>query len=213
MRHAALDRAAREAGGRIVAALAARFRDLDIAEEAFAEACARAAEDWPREGSPRDPAGWLYRVAHRCALDALRRRRTRLRLAPDPPPVEPNAEDLMTDDVALIPDERLRLIFVCCHPAVAAEARAAPTLRLVCGLSTGEIARAFLVSEAALAQRLVRAKRKIAAAGCRSRYPDATLGPNGWTRCCPRLRWPTPRRTRTRPARDRSRATLRRCWG
>jgi len=169
-----LDRTARAAGARIIGALAARFRDLDIAEDAFAEACARAARAWPSSGEPRDPAAWLYRAAERSALDAVRRRKVRDRWAPSisgPDVSEPAAED------ALIPDERLRLIFICCHPAVAAEARAALTLRLVCGLSVPEIARAFLVSEVALAQRLTRAKRKIARAG----VPFETPRPPEWT--------------------------------
>ena len=94
MDNAALDRVAREASGRIIAALAARFRDLDLAEDAYADACAIAAETWPQDGVPGDPAAWLYRTAERRALDALRRRFTRERLVPDAPPPEPTAEDL-----------------------------------------------------------------------------------------------------------------------
>lgn len=170
-----LAEAARQDGGRIIAALAAIFRDLDLAEEAYAEACARAAAVWSQD-PPRDPAAWLYATARRRALDAVRRRGVRRRLTPEPPAPEPTVEDVMTSDEALIPDERLRLIFVCCHPAVAPEARAALTLRLVCGLSTREIAGAFLVSEPAMFQRLTRAKKKIAQAG----VPFEIPGPEAW---------------------------------
>jgi RNA polymerase sigma-70 factor (ECF subfamily) len=161
----ALERVFRAASGRTIGALAVRYRNLDLAEDAFAEACARAVEVWRERGTPRDPTAWLYRVADRIAVDALRRARTRRHYVPDAVAVEVNAEQAMIDDSYLIPDDRLRLIFICCHPAVAAETRAALTLRLVCGLTVTEIARAFLVAEPTLAQRLVRAKRKIADAG------------------------------------------------
>lgn len=175
MNTAHLDAVFRAANGRIIAALTARFRNLDLAEDAFAEACARAVTAWAAE-MPRDPAGWLYRVAERVALDQVRRAGTRATAQLPEPEPEPTAEELMMADARLIPDERLQLIFVCCHPAIHPEARAALTLRLVCGLSTGEIARAFLIGEPTLAQRLVRAKKKIAVAG----IPFAVPGPDAW---------------------------------
>lgn len=164
-----------EARPRVVAALAVRLRDLDLAEDAFAEACAAALVAWPQQ-APRDPAAWLWRAALRRAIDAKRRAAVRDRAVHDAPPPPPTPEEALMAADEPIPDERLRLIFVCCHPTIGADARAALTLKVVCGLSTERLARAFLIAEPAMLQRITRAKRKIAAAG----VPFEVPGPAAW---------------------------------
>jgi RNA polymerase sigma-70 factor (ECF subfamily) len=155
---------------RIVAALARRFGDLDIAEEAAAEAFAIAVERWPATGVPPNPGGWLTTTATRKAIDRMRRERKR--------DDRQKAALVTSNDEARaapgpIDDDRLRLIFTCCHPALAMDARVALTLRMVGGLTVAEIARAFLVQEAAMARRITRAKAKIRAARIPYRVPSA----------------------------------------
>ncbi len=153
---------------RVVAGLARRFSDLDVAEEAAAEAFAVAVERWPREGVPPNPGGWLATTATRKAIDRLRRESKR--------DAKQQAAWMMHDDTppeltGPVEDDRLRLVFTCCHPALAMEARVALTLRLVGGLTVGEIARAFLVQETTMAKRITRAKAKIKAAHIPFRVP------------------------------------------
>ncbi|WP_440201347.1 RNA polymerase sigma factor [Amycolatopsis orientalis] len=166
---AVLERVFRAEHGRAVAVLARVFDDLDLAEDAVQEACAIATEKWRAEGLPPSPAGWLITTARNRGIDRLRReagRADRHALAALLHAAEPF-------DEGAVPDERLRLIFTCCHPALGAAARVALTLRLLGGLTTAEIAHAFLVPESTLAQRLVRAKAKIRAARIPYRVPDA----------------------------------------
>ncbi len=138
-------------------------RDLDAAEESVQDAYVAALRAWARDGVPARPGAWLTTTARRSALNAIARRDTlRAKLALL---LEPEAADLPDPDEDAIPDDRLRLVFTCCHPALAREAQVALTLRLVCGVATADVAHAFLVSEPAMAARLTRAKKKIAAAG------------------------------------------------
>jgi RNA polymerase sigma-70 factor (ECF subfamily) len=146
-------------------------RDIDLAEECVQDAYAKALTVWAERGVPAKPAAWLTTAARNRALDLLRRDATWQRLMPMV--VEDDVIDEPVLDDGEIPDDRLRLICTCCHPALAPEARVALTLRLLCGLTTAEVARAFLVSEATMAARITRAKKKIAAAGIPYRVPSA----------------------------------------
>jgi len=165
----AVERVFREEYGRLIAALVRRFGDIDIAEEAAGEALVTALEKWPEDGVPANPGGWLTVTAGNRAIDRIRREKLR--------DAKHQAALMITDETpheptGVVEDDRLRLLFTCCHPALAPEARVALTLRLLGGLTVPEIAQAFLVQETTMGQRITRAKKKIAAANVPYRIPE-----------------------------------------
>lgn len=183
---AAVEAVFRRESGRIVAGLIRLAGSFDVAEEAMQEAMAAALVHWPAKGIPENPAAWITSAAQRKLIDYARRSRTRL-----------EKQDEVARDLELrrsagsgeesedmnFPDDRLRLIFTCCHPALNAEAQVALTLRTLGGLTTTEIAKAFLLPEPTLAQRLVRAKKKIQTARIHMKFRRRSGCRNGWRRC------------------------------
>src|SRR3954466_26337 len=166
----ALERVFREEYGRLIASLVRRFGDIDLAEEAAGEALVVALEKWPESGGPPNPRGWPPPPAAHPPTDRLRREKQR--------DAKHQAALMVHDDtpheyVGPVEDDRLRLLFTCCHPSLAPEARIALTLRLLGGLTVAEVAQAFLVPETTMAQRITRAKKKIAAANVPYRVPEA----------------------------------------
>src|SRR5215207_125578 len=163
----------RKESGRSVATLIRVVGDIDLAEDAVQEAFAVALSKWPDDGLPPNPGGWITTTARNRAIDRLRRESRGRELLGEVAVLAPTDDLDQPEEAAPVPDERLRLIFTCCHPALSTEAQVALTLQLLGGLTTAEVARSFLVAEPAMAQRLVRAKRKIKAARIPYRVPEA----------------------------------------
>ena len=193
----AVGRIFRAESGRSLATLIGVFADIDLAEDAVQEAFAVALRKWPTEGVPSNPGGWITTTARNHAIDRLRRESRGRQLLNEVAMLASGNEDPgPSDEVGPVRDDRLRLIFTCCHPALSTEAQVALTLRLLAGLSTRQVAAAFLVSEATMAARLARAKRKIRAA----RIPSSRTRPScpiGCALSCPWCTWST---TPARPA-------------
>jgi RNA polymerase sigma-70 factor (ECF subfamily) len=171
LKEAEIGRVFRQESGRSVASLIRAFGDIDLAEDAVQESFAVALARWPEDGLPPNPGGWITTTARNRALDRLRRESRGRELLVQAAMLSHDDDDY-SEDMLAMEDDRLRLIFMCCHPALSREAQVALTLRLLGGLSTMEVARSFLVAEPAMAQRLVRAKRKIKAARIPYRVPD-----------------------------------------
>jgi RNA polymerase sigma-70 factor (ECF subfamily) len=163
----------REESGRSLAALIGAFGDIDVAEDAVQEAFAVALGKWPCDGVPPNPGGWITTTARHHAIDRLRRESRGRELLSEVAVLLPGSDDPGNPEVGPVPDDRLRLIFTCCHPALSTQAQTALTLRLLGGLSTRQVASSFLVTEATMARRLVRAKHKIKAARIPYRVPEA----------------------------------------
>ncbi|MCU1656278.1 MAG: polymerase subunit sigma-24 [Pseudonocardiales bacterium] len=163
----------REESGRSVATLIRVFGDIDVAEDAVQDAFALALRKWPGEGLPPNPGGWITTTSRNCAIDRLRRESRGHELLREVAVLRRGDDRPAQEEAGSVQDDRLRLIFTCCHPALSTEAQVALTLRLLGGLATYEVARAFLVAEPTMAQRLVRAKRKIKAARIPYRVPQA----------------------------------------
>ena len=171
--HDEVGRVFREESGRSVATLIRVFGDIDVAEDAVQEAFAVALAKWPDEGLPPNPGGWITTTARHRAIDRLRRESRGRELLGELPAATPGNETSdMDEEQTPVQDDRLRLIFTCCHPALATQAQVALTLRLLGGLATEDVARAFLISESTMAQRIVRAKRKIKVARIPYRVPQ-----------------------------------------
>lgn len=173
----------RAEAGRVLASLLVQCRDIELAEDALQDACVQASEKWAQNGIPTKPAAWLLTVSRRRLIDSLRkskRQHDQLVVSAVHGALGDNAELEEGGKEARqnIPDERLKLIFTCCHPAINQSARVALTLKTLCGLSISEIARAYLVSEAAMSKRITRAKRKIRDAGIAYQIPDKASLPN-----------------------------------